>query len=368
MYKEKTNHLFKAIKRSLKKLPVVCVLVLYACGNGTADKTQPVVKNVKVVYPVPTGMQTVRTFPGVVKVAQEINLSFKTAGQIAEVCVKEGDYVREGQTIARLDDKDYKLQLKASEANFNQMSLEMERMEELYRRGSLPVNDYEKFLAGFEQLKVQLETDRNTVSYTLLKAPVSGYIQSVNFRKSEMVNAGTSVMSLIDPSHVEIETELPAALYLRQNQFTGYTCKSTLLPDREFSLALSSVNHKSSGNQLHKMTFIPTSRDASVLMPGMSVEVNVMISNDNESAGFTLPVSAVFMSDEKSWVWIVNGQSEVQKREVRIGGLDSEGRIMVRSGITAGDNVVVAGVGALNESDNVRVIENPSATNVGGML
>jgi multidrug efflux pump subunit AcrA (membrane-fusion protein) len=98
----------------------------------------------------------------------------------------------------------------------------------------------------------------------------------------------------------------------------------------------------------------------------MSVEVNVMISN--ESAGFTLPVSAVFMSDEKSCVWIVNEQSEVRKREVQIGGLDSEGRIIVRSGITAGDNVVVSGVRALNENDNVRVIENPSVTNVGGML
>jgi RND family efflux transporter MFP subunit len=177
MDKEKTNQIFKAIKRSLKMLPVACILALYACGNGTADKTQLNVKNVKVVHPVPTGMQTVRTFPGVVKVAQEINLSFKTAGQIAEVYVKEGDFVSEGQTIARLDDKDYKLQLKATEANFNQMSSEMKRMEELYRRGSLPVNDYEKYLAGFEQLKVQLEANRNTVSYTLLKAPVSGYIQ-----------------------------------------------------------------------------------------------------------------------------------------------------------------------------------------------
>ena len=348
-------------------LPVVCALGLYACGNGTADKPQ-IVKNVKVAHPVPTGMQTVRTFPGVVNVTQEINLSFKAAGQIAEVYVKEGDHVSVGQTIARLDDKDYKLQLKATEANFKQMNSEKERMEELYRRGSLPVNDYEKFLAGFEQLQVQLEADRNTVSYTLLKAPVSGYIQSVNFRQSEMVNAGTSVMSLIDASHVEIEMELPAALYLQQKQFTGYSCRTTLMPERDFSLALLSVNHKSSGNQLHKMILTPTSRDASVLTPGMSVEVNVMMNYDNESTGFTLPLSAVFMSDEKSCVWIVNEQSEVQKQEVQTGGLDSEGRIIVRSGITAGDNVVVAGVRALNESDSVRVIENPSATNVGGML
>jgi RND family efflux transporter MFP subunit len=183
-----------------------------------------------------------------------------------------------------------------------------------------------------------------------------------------MVNAGTSMMSLIDASHVEIETELPAALYLRQKQFTGYSCRTTLFPDREFSLALSSVNHKSSGNQLHKMILTPTSQDASALTPGMSVEVNVMISNDNESGGFTLPVSAVFMSDEKSCVWVVNEQSGVRKRKVQVGGLNSEGRIIVRSGITASDNVVVSGVRALNENDSVRVIENPSATNVGGML
>mgnify|MGYP000455937678 CR=1 FL=1 len=114
-----------------------------------------------------------------------------------------------------MDDTDYQLQLAATESQYRQLSTEMTRLEELHRRNNITDNDYEKAVAGLEQLKAQLESNRNTVNYTQLHSPISGYIQAVHFEKAEMVNTGTAVVTLVDVNNIEIESELPASVYLQ---------------------------------------------------------------------------------------------------------------------------------------------------------
>ncbi len=65
------------------------------------------------------------------------NAAFKTAGQIAQINVKEGEYVREGQLIASLDDADYKLGVEALQIQHDQVSDEVSRVRELYKKNIL---------------------------------------------------------------------------------------------------------------------------------------------------------------------------------------------------------------------------------------
>ena len=105
----------------LFSLSLLCFALLCSCGNHGV-KEKPIVKNVHIVHAEPIAGNTFRSFPGVVKAAQQIELGFKTAGQIKQLCVDEGDYIREGQLIARLDDTDYQLQLAATESQYRQLS------------------------------------------------------------------------------------------------------------------------------------------------------------------------------------------------------------------------------------------------------
>ena len=131
----------------LFSLSLLCFALLCSCGNHGV-KEKPIVKNVYMVHDEPIAGNTFRSFPGVVKAAQQIDLGFKIAGQIKQLCVDEGDYIREGQLIARLDDTDYQLQLAATESQYRQLSTEMTRLEELHRRNNITDNDYEKAAAG----------------------------------------------------------------------------------------------------------------------------------------------------------------------------------------------------------------------------
>ena len=162
-------------------------------------------------------------FSGTVKEAAEISLGFKTAGQIERICVKEGQYVRSGQLLAVLDQKDYALGVKASEAQYRQLKDEVDRLRKLYETQGISGNDYEKALAGLEQVEVNLQVNRNKLDYTRLYAPASGYINKVNFERAEMVNAGTPVFSLISQGQMEVEVSLPLWTYLHRGDIREAT-------------------------------------------------------------------------------------------------------------------------------------------------
>lgn len=358
-------------KKSMKSKPVVMSLLLLCllagCKYKTNEENSSTVKNVKTVFPVGVSNVNVRTFPGVVKVANEINLGFKSAGQISRILVKEGDYVREGSIIAELDKKDYLLQLEGSRIQYEQLKTEVERLEKLYERNNISGNDYEKALAGLQALEVQVKANKNTLEYTTLRAPVSGYIQSVNFVKSEMVNAGTPVVTFIDVSSVKVETELPASLFLRQDDFVNYSCRTNLVPGKNIPLQLSGINKKSNSRQLYKMNFVPESSNSG-LAPGMNVEVMITMKEETGSGNTcTIPAKAVFKKGDNEYVWTVEN-NVARRKEVETGGVDHSGRIIILSGISERDEIIVAGLRVIEEGDRVNIIPLPAETNKGGLL
>lgn len=354
----------------MKTKPVVISLLLFCllagCKNNTNNQDSTTVKNVKTVSPVVISSVNVRTFPGVVKVANEINLGFKTAGQISHVLVKEGDYVREGAVIAELDKKDYMLQLEGSQIQYDQLKTEVERLSILYEKNNIPGNDYEKALAGLQALEVQLKANKNIVEYTTLRAPVSGYIQSVNFVKSEMVNAGTPVVTFIDISSVKVETELPASLFLRQDEFVNYSCRTNLVPDKNIPLKFVGINKKSNSRQLYKMNFVPGSSHSG-LAPGMNVEVMITMNVEADGGVYTLPSKAILKKGDTSYVWCVENNI-ARRKEITTGGVDNGGRIIVLSGISAKDEIIEAGLRVIEEGDKVAIIPETAETNKGGVL
>ena len=169
-------------------LSFVLFLVLFCgCKGGTGERF---VRSVTLVRPVRMGGEYLKSFAGIVQEAKEISLGFKTAGQIERICVKEGDFVRQGQLVAVLDDADYKLGVEALQIQYDQLEDEVARIKQLYEKKSVSVNDYEKAVAGLRQLAVQLQISRNKLDYTRLCAPRDGYVQAINFDEAEMVDAG----------------------------------------------------------------------------------------------------------------------------------------------------------------------------------
>lgn len=342
------------------------ILLLAACNTNKEEKF---VRSVKLVQPVALGNVSYKSLSGTVKESREISLGFKTGGQIDKILVKEGDFVRQGQTIAMLDQEDYQLGVDAYQIQYDQMKNEVERMKQLYEAKSLNGNDYEKAMAGLEQLRVQLQINKNKLEYTTLKAPVSGYIQTVNYEKAEMVQAGSPIVNLLDVSKIEVEVDIPASLYMQQDKFSGFSCTSSLSPNVSYPLTLISINPKASSTQLYKMLLSLTDNHSTKLTAGMNVVVNISLTDAQPDASrFTLPVNSIFSEQEKSYVWVLENDSTVSKREIKLQGIDTTGKAIITEGIQGNEQIIKAGVHSLTENEKVHVLPESDKTNVGGLF
>lgn len=330
------------------------------CSEKSAEQQK---QRVVVTQPQQVGGSQQSQFSGVVKEAAEIDLGFKTAGQIERIYVHEGQYVKKGQLLAALDQKDYALGVKAAEAQYNQLKGEVSRLQKLYETQGISGNDYEKALAGLQQVEVNLQNNRNKIAYTHLYAPTSGYINKVNFEVAEMVNAGTPVFVLISQGQMEIEANVPAWLYLKRDKMSGLSCK---LNGATYPLTLRSISPKADNNQLYRAVFT-IGQAGREITSGMNADVLITLSDATKPEGFSLPMNAVFEEQGKAYVWVVEKHT-VHRREVTASTADAQGNIVISSGLNGGESIVRAGVHALQENDSVEVIEEQSATNVGNLM
>lgn len=341
--------------------------LLCGCG-GEAEKASGPIHSVMCVRPVPEGGQTVKTLYGVVREAGEVNVGFKTPGQISRICVKEGDYVRKGQLVAQLDDADYKLGVEAAQIQFNQLSREVERMKRLHESKSLSGNDYDKALAGLKQVEVQLQTNQNKLDYTRLYAPADGVVQAVNFEPSEMVDAGTPVVVLMESGGFEVEADMPQDVYMRLGKLTEATCHTSAIQGEPMPMRLSWVVPKADGSQLYKVRLAFEGKADDRLTAGMNVEVDVQLSDSVAGSQYVLPLHALFQDGGRTFVWTVDKDSVVHRTAVDVTRLDGEAHAVVKAGFKGDERIVRAGVHTLREGEKVRILAEPSDTNVGGLL
>ena len=348
----------------MKVIRFLCVLsvasLLAACGVSDKKNDEVKVRSVMTVMPQNRQESTVRNFSGVVKENSTVSLSFRTPGQIERILVKEGNHVRRGQLVATLDTKDYQLAVDAAQTQYNQLKNEVERLSKLHEANSIPGNDYEKATSGLEQLRIKLQNAKNQLSYTQLTAPVDGTVQKVNFDPAEMVSAGLPIMDIVDTRKMEVEVNIPAAVYHELDQSSEAYC---VVAGKRYELRQTGVLVKADANQLFMVKYAVDGP----LSAGVNVNVYIEVGGSESVSGLSIPAHAIFEEKDKPYVWVVEQDDVVRRHAVTLSGVDSEGMAVVTSGISATDRVVKAGVNALHDGDKVRIVTQES-TNVGDLL
>ena len=127
------------------------------------------------------------------------------------------------------------------------------------------------------------------------------------------------VLSMISNSAPEVEINLPAAEYIRREQFDRYRCTFDIYPEQTYLLKLISVTPKANANQLYTMRLQLITDNRPVPSPGMNTMVTILCNNDS-SRNLSVPGSAVLQKDGKACVFVYNpSDSKVHSREVTLG-------------------------------------------------
>lgn len=344
-------------------LLLAALMLTTGCGKEKATSTE----TRRVLTQTVTGNNaaTVTTYPGRTQASEEANVAFRVAGTLLRVTVKEGDHVRRGQVIARMDDRDYRVQLTAAEAEFTQVKAEAERVMSLFADSVGTANNYDKARYGLEQITQKLQHCRDQVEDCVLRAPFDGYVQSVLRESHETVGAGMPIVSLIGDGQTEIVINIPASESLRREQFASFSARFDVLPGELFPLQLLSIARQANVNQLYEVRLGLQGRHPQIT-PGMSTMVQLSYQNEDAKT-ILIPISAIRHSDDASSVFVY-ADGKVRKTGVTLGHVHNDGTVEVLAGLKTGDQIVISGVNMLSDGEAVRPTAQPSKTNVGGLL
>lgn len=247
-----------------------------------------------------------------VKPVREVDLTFKNSGTLARLYVKVGDRVEAGQILAVQDDSEAKTQLAQAENGLRQAELKvsqcrleyekaqrtLKRQEELFNAGAISATDYEQAQddckkaegdlltaeSEVENSKTQLATAQKDLADTQLVAPFAGIVTQVNGETGERVGGSNSLIHLIsqelrlralvnevDIGKVKVgqEVEFTLASYADKT-FTGKV--ENIYPEA------STVNNV----QFYEVDIASDKEAASLLLPGLSATVNIIINRRND--------------------------------------------------------------------------------------
>lgn len=345
-------------------------LCLSSCGSSdNGQKTVTAAAHVKVATASLKSNRFTISYPGKVIPREDVSVAFRIAGPISKIKVKQGQKVRKGEILAEIDERDYKIQLSATEAEYLQVKAEAERVIELAERKSATLNDRDKAVYGLQQITAKYNAHKNALADTKLRAPFDGYVQKVNFSAGETVSAGLPVISMISGSAPEVEINIPSEDFVKRNLFSDFYCTLEVYPGKTFPVRLVDITKKANLNQLFTARFAFSSDMEGVDVPYAGMSAMVFINYDYGSEDLvSVPIGALFEEDGRNMVWILGKDSTVNKREVGIVEISREGIVSLSSGIEAGETVVTAGVHSLVPGQKVKVLTPKTETNVGNLL
>ncbi len=339
-----------------------------ACQSGKKEQTQ--VQTVSIDTVRAATKELALQYPGKVKAAQDVNLSFRVSGTIDKYYVKAGQQVRAGELLVAMDPTDYEVQLAATEAEYQQIKNDAERVMAMYADSASTASANDKAVYGLKQISAKLQHHRDQLAYTRLTAPFGGHVQSLLFEAHETVGAGMPVLTLIGNGTPEVEINLPAAEYVNRSRFSDYTCTFDVFPGREYALKPISITPMANANQLYTMRLqVVVDKNAPLPSPGMNTMVTVYCHEEGDRQ-LTVPGSALLRRGEQTEVFIYTpNDKKVHARKVSIVRLLSNGQAIITAPqLQPGEIVVSAGVHHIKDGETVKPLTPVSSTNVGGLL
>lgn len=345
-------------------LAVALALPLAACGKKEeAPKT-------RVAQTVTAAVVTQATLPrrvdvsGTVTAWNEVIVGAETGGLTAvQVLVDEGDWVRQGQLIVKMNDTIQRAALRQAEAGVlsakathAEATAALGRAQELKAKGFLAQAALDQALAkqrtasaGVAQAEAQAASAAAQLDQTNLRAPVSGRISSRTVVKGQIVQPGTELFRLVRDGRLELAGEVPEAqLNLvragmpatvsgdEAGQTGGTVRVVTPRVDAQTRVGLARVSLLSPGN----------------FRPGMFAKASIDV---GDQPALTLPQTAVVFRNSKAGVYVIDAKNQAHFREVGTGARVGDS-VEIAQGLREGERVVVGGAGFLADGDNVRVV------------
>jgi HlyD family secretion protein len=321
------------------------------------------VQLVTVALTSPAQANAVLTASGYVVARRKAAVASKGTGTLVFLGVEEGDQVKKGQVIARLEDSDVSAtlqrareDLRVAEADFNDAKLSLERQKILLTKGMIAQADfdsaearYKRVVASIEAAKFAVKESEVAVANTRIVAPFNGTVLKKNADVGEIVaplagaaSSRAAVVTIADMSSLEVDADVAEANITRVSANQNCEVRLDAYPDRSYLGHVSKIVPTADRAKATVLVKIKFKNYDERVLPDMSAKVTFL------SAGFAeaeavqpflgLPSTAVMTRNGRKVVYQVKEDRAVEIPVVvgrRLGNL-----VEIKQGLKSGERVI----------------------------
>ncbi|RXK85825.1 efflux RND transporter periplasmic adaptor subunit [Filimonas effusa] len=374
---------YNSLLRQARPLIAFTILAigLYSCTTSAGSESigAPPPQELPVLTLTNTAAVTYQEFSATIEGTVNVELRPQVDGYLEKIYVDEGAYVTKGQLLFKINDRSYASQFTtaeatahAAQANMEKAAIELNRIRPLVQNNV--VSDvqlkaaqasYEAAKASFEQAQSATNNAGISLGYTLIKAPVSGYIGRIPFKAGSLVGRGEALplTVLSEVNNVYAYFSMSESDFL---QFTSHTTGKTVdekikgLPPVELMLADKSIYtekgkvemvqgqfDKSMGTISFRAVFANAN---GILRSGNTGKVRIPHTN---AAVLAVPQQATYELQDKVYVFTVADSNKVVSKPIGIAGTSGV-YYLVDKGLNAGETIVFTGLDRLRDGAVIR--------------
>ncbi len=173
-------------------------------GRSDAAKANPAKAEEEKTVPVEVAtlargpIESVLRFSTNIEAEQAVAVYSQAARQVVELRVEEGDRVKKGEVLVRLQDDEQKLQVAKVQGQLDKAKREYERQERLYKDELIPEQDFNQATYELKQLDLQLEEAERQLSYTEVRAPIGGTITHRMVNLGDQITVNQHLFDIVD--------------------------------------------------------------------------------------------------------------------------------------------------------------------------
>ena len=285
----------------------------------------------------------------------------KVSGYVTSVLVDEGEKVRKGQTLFRLETQALSQEAGAARANVNAAQVEVDKLKPLVEKGIISPVQLQTAEARLAQAKANYNSITANIGYATIKSPIDGYVGAINFRQGALVSPAdpTPLTTVSDIDEVYAFFAMNERDYLNFLQNTeGKTLSEKIDNFPPVELVLVNGQRYEQKGKIETVTGQVNTATGTVSFRALFPNPNRILTNGNsgniripktyEDAP-VIPEASTFEQQGRVYVYRVQGDTVAIQTSIAVTDR-VENMIVVASGIKAGDKIVAQGVGKLRHN------------------
>jgi RND family efflux transporter MFP subunit len=296
------------------------------------------------------------SLPAEVEPFEDLWVKAEVKGQVMGVPAKEGQSVKKGQLLVRLDDRDYRSRLARIEANLRLAEQDYGRMATLVKKNIAAESKLDEIEARLEELKAQRSEAQLSLDRTRITAPISGQLNEIKAKKGDLLDVNQQVAQILQFKKVKVtvgvpESDVAAVFDLKEAEVIIEALENRRVKGKKIFLS----RQPRTLARLYDLELMVPNPDGRIL-PGMFAQVKLIKSVFDQA--LAVPLYAVITHGDESFVY-VEKDGKAERRLIKPGVLVGW-QVHVEAGLNPGDRVIVVGQRFLDDGQIVKVIKNVS--------